>query len=160
MNRLNFSNVLATYMTRGVRSGERGKVWAFGRGLVESSLLGDLGLFCEYPYAVDDDMTFDPDCGIRRFTFATEFMHITGEFDGSNEASGGTRISEFSEWWTDRPVHVFVDTAGPAIPKDKYTRPPAAELYPNLPFRLPRHPDMVSRSFPYTYFEVHILRRE
>ena len=151
MNRVNNRNVLASYMTGRVRSGERGKVWAFGRGLVESSLLADLGLLCEYPYAVDDDMSFDPDCGIRRHSFAAEFMHITGEFDESDETSGGTRISLFSNW-ADRAIHVFVDTAGPAIPKHLYTRPPAAELYPNLPPKLPRHPNWLSRSMG--YFEV------
>jgi hypothetical protein len=152
MNNVNNSNVLAAYMTREILSGEAGKVWAFGRGLVECSLLSDLGYFCEYPYAVDDDMSFDPDCGIKRHSFATEFMHITGEFDESNETSGGTRIALFGDRWWDRASRVFVDTAGPAIPKHLYTRPPAAELYPNLPPRLTRHPDWISRSMG--YFEV------
>jgi hypothetical protein len=145
MNRLSSSNVLALYMTRGIRSGERGKVWAFGRGLVESSLLGELGIFCDYPFVVDDDRNLDPDCGIRKDTFATQFMHITGEFNGSNPSSGGTEISVYVGY-SDRAASVFVDTAGPAIPKELYTRPPAAELYPNLPPALAANQDWVTRS--------------
>ncbi len=152
MNKINTRNVLAAYMTGMVRSGERGKVWAFGAGLVQSSLLGELGLFCEYPYVVDHDMNLDPDCGIKEHMFVSEFMHITGEFDNSNKTSGGARIS-IPIYYSERPSHVFVDTAGPAIPGDKYTRPPAAELYPNLPFKLPRHPDWISRNDG-DYFEV------
>jgi hypothetical protein len=152
MNDIDHMNVLALYMTRDIVDGERGKVWAFGKGLVQSSLLADLGYFCEYPYIVDDDMSCDPDCGIRRHSFATEFLHITGEFDTSDETSGGTRIAFYSSYWSDRPSHVFVDTAGPAIPEDKYTRPPAAELYPNLPRKLAANPDWVSRSL--RFFEV------
>jgi len=145
MNKIENTNVLAQYMTRKIQSGERGKVWIFGRGIVQISLLGNLGYFCDYPYVVDDDMSMDPDCGIKSHTFATEFMHITGEFDGSDEGSGGTRISLFSNYYYDRPVRVFVDTAGPAIPENLYTRPPAADLYPNLPPRLALHSDWVSR---------------
>jgi hypothetical protein len=153
MNSVNNLNVLASYMSGRVRGGERGKVWAFGRGLLESSLLFDLGLFCGYPYVVDDDRSVDPDCGIRSHTFATEFMHITGEFEPREDESGGTRIALFRNY-NDRATQVFVDTAGPAIPEDLYTRPPAAELYPNLPWQLARHRDWWSRGYPHYYFEV------
>jgi hypothetical protein len=153
MNSVNTSNVLAAYMTGRISGGERGKVWAFGKGLVEGSLLADLGIFCSYPYAVDHDMNFDPDCGIKEHTFASEFLHITGEFDESDKASGGARVNLFSgsgDW----PYYVFVDAAGPAIPGHKYTRPPAAQLYPNLPSRLQRHPAWWSRSPSNFFFEV------
>lgn len=152
MNSVDHLNVLASYMSGSVQGGERGKVWAFGRGLVESSLLYDLGLFCEYPYPVDDDRSYDANCGIRRFTFASEFMHIAGEFDGDNERSGGAQVNSFTRY-TDRFIRVFVDTAGPAIPRDKYTRPPAAELYPELPPRLNRDRNLL-RGLSLYYFEV------
>jgi hypothetical protein len=153
MNSVSNLNVLASYMSGRVRGGERGKVWAFGRGLVESSLLYDLGLFCEYPYVVDDDRNCDPDCGIRGHTFTSGFMHITGEFDNNYEESGGTRISQF-QYYADRINYVYVDTAGPSIPEDLYVRPPAAELYPNLPPRLTRHRDWWGRGGGTRYFEV------
>jgi hypothetical protein len=153
MNYLNTTNVLAVYMGRRAIGGERGKVWAFGRGLVESSVLPYLGVFCEYPYAVDADMSLEPPCGIREGSFAMRFLHITGEFDEHDKTSGGARISLFSDYG-DRPQHVFVDTAGPAIPKGLYTRPPAAELYPDLPLKLPRHPDWGTRSPSDFVFEV------
>jgi hypothetical protein len=154
MNYSNTTHVLAMYMTGNTQGGEKGKVWAFGRGLVESSLLPDLGIFCAYPYVVDEDMNLDADCGIKAGTFVTERMHITGEFEPSDRTSGGARISLFDEDYGDRPRHVFVDTAGPAIPGDLYTRPPAAELYPNLPRKLARHRDWAVRSPARTVFEV------
>jgi hypothetical protein len=153
MNYLHTTNVLAAYMTRQILSGERGKVWAFGRGLVESSVLAYLGSACGYPYAVDEDLSLNPPCGIRGGSFAMEFMHITGEFDDSDETSGGTRISLF-EGIPHRPTEVVVDTEGPAIPKDLYTRPPASELYANLPPKLQRHPHWWSRSRPSFFCEV------
>jgi hypothetical protein len=153
MNSVTHLNVLATYMTKGVRGGEKGKVWAFGRGLLESSVLFDLGLFCAYPYFVDADMSINPDCGIRNQTFATEFMHLKGEFEPSNVASGGAQVNYFHSY-SDRMTHVFLDTEGPAIPEHLYTRPPAAELYPNLPPRLSRHGDWWSRGYGGNYFEV------
>jgi hypothetical protein len=157
MNYLNTTNVLAVYMRGRNRSGEKGKVWAFGRGLVEASLLPDLGMFCEYPYPVDDDRSVDPDCGIRSGSFAFDQMHIRGEFDRSDKGSGGTRISLFGDGYQeygDRPVAVFVDTAGPAIPENLYTRPPAAELYPSLPRRMPRYPGWWGRAGSNFFFEV------
>ncbi len=147
------SNVLAVYMTSRSSTGESGKVWAFGRGLVESSILcGAVGGFyssCDYPYPVEEGNR----CGIRRATLARDFMHIDGEFDIYDRTSGGARINLYDEAW-EIADYVYVDTAGPAIPKDKYTRPPAAELYPNLPFKLLHHPDVRNRGWPFYYFEV------
>jgi len=153
MNYLNTTNVLAAYMTRKIITGERGRVWAFGRGLVESSVLAYLGSACEYPYAVDEDLSLDPPCGIRGGSFAMEFMHITGEFDDSDPISGGSRVSLF-DGIPDRPLRVVVDTKGPAVPGHLYTRPPAAELYPNLPAEMSRHPHWWSRGSPTFFFEV------
>jgi hypothetical protein len=153
MNYLHTTNVLAAYMTRKIITGERGRVWAFGRGLVESSVLAYLGSACEYPYPVDEDISLDPPCGIRRGSFAMELMHITGEFDDLEPTSGGSRISLF-DGIPDRPSRVVVDTEGPAVPGHLYTRPPAAELYPNLPRELQRHPNWWSRSPANTFFEV------
>jgi hypothetical protein len=152
MNSVSNKNVLAAYMTGRVNGGERGKVWIFGRGVVESSLLCDLGVFCGYPYIVDADMNVDPDCGIRATTFVSEFMHITGEFSEIDKTSGGARINLFSNY-SDRPDYIVVDSEGPGIPSDLYTRPPAAELYPNLPSRINPHPDWWVRTSGY-YFEV------
>jgi hypothetical protein len=153
MNYLSTSNVLAIYMTSRSGLGERGKVWAFGRGLVESSVLPYTGYVCEYPYAVDQAMTFDPVCGIRAGLFAFDYLHITGQFDEADRTSGGTRIDLFDNYY-ERANYVFVDTAGPAIPKDKYTRPPAAELYPELPFRIRRNSNGGTRGWPFCFFEV------
>jgi hypothetical protein len=153
MNYPHTTNVLAVYMASLSAGGERGKVWAFGRGLVESSVLPYAGGLCEYPYAVDDDMSMDPPCGIRPGSFAMDYMHMTGDFNEFDEASGGTRIALFG-WWDDTPKHVFVDTAGPAVPEHKYTRPPAAELYPDLPSVLPLNRSSGSRGRPFYYFEV------
>jgi len=144
MNRPDSRNVLANYMTGRIGDGEKGKVWAFGRGLVQSSLLGELGYFCGYPYAVDHDMNYDPDCGIKEDTFVSKFMHITGEFVESDPTSGGARIV-LADMYTDKVSHVHVDTAGPGVPADKYTRPPAAELYPNLPRKLVGHSEWFRR---------------
>jgi hypothetical protein len=149
VNGLSTSNVLAVYMTSRTSTGERGRVWAFGRGLVESAVLAFVGSSCEYPY----DVVGNTGCGIREGSFTEEFMHITGEFDGYEKTSGGARISLFDAP-DDKAVSVFVDTAGPAIPKDLYTRPPAAELYPDLPLVLPLNPDVASRGKPIYYFEV------
>lgn len=153
MNYTNTTNVLSVYQTGRTASGERGKVWAFGRGLVESSLLPELGIFCSYPYIVDDDRSVNPTCGIRSGSFAMDAMHITGEFEISDKRSGGSRVSLFEEIG-DRPMHVYVDAEGPAIPEHLYTRPPAAELYPNLPPKLARHKAWWNRSSWNTYFEV------
>jgi hypothetical protein len=152
MNGVDVRNVLANYMTGKVGGSERGKVWIFGMGLVQSSLLRDLGIFCEYPYVVDIDQSLDPDCGIRENTFAWEFMHLKGEFSETNKASGGVRINFFSNY-SDRPTYLEVDSEGPGIPADLYTRPPAAELYPNLPPKISRHPAWWIRTWGY-YFEV------
>jgi len=153
MNKVNTLNVLAVYMTSRTESGGRGKVWAFGKGIVESSLLAKLGWLCEPSYPVDEDGSLDSPCVIEKYSFANEFMHIRGEFDESDPSSGGARISFFRDR-PDRIHQVFVDTAGPAIPRELYTRPPAAELYPNLPPVLKRHPDWVSRGWGLRYFEV------
>jgi hypothetical protein len=152
MNYLSTVNVLAVYMTGMGPGGERGKVWAFGRGLVESSVLPYAGNLCEYPFFVDEDMSSGSPCSIRRGMFAVDYLHITGEFNRHDVTSGGTQIC-ISDNWYERPRHMFVDTAGPSIPKDLYTRPPAAELYPSLPTTLPLHPRW-TRGWPYYYFEV------
>ncbi len=146
MNKLNTRNVLASYMTGRVGGGERGKVWAFGRGLVESSLLAELGYICAYPYAVDHDLNYDPDCGIKAHTFASQFMHIVGEFEGSDPTSGGARIN-LDETYRSRPDYVYLDAVGPGMPADKYTRPPAAELYPDLPRKLTQVSSWTGRTF-------------
>lgn len=149
MNKSSTLHVLAVYMTGSSTTGERGKVWAFGRGMVESSLLATLGDLCEYPYPVDHDMSLDTPCVIGSRTFASEFMHITGEFDDMVLNSGGTRISRLNRTL----ARVFVDTAGPSVPDSLYTRPPAAELYPSLP-NLRRHHSSYVRGWPYYYFEI------
>ncbi len=149
MNYASTSNVLAVYMTSTSTGGQRGKVWAFGRGLVETPVLAAVGSSCEYPYPVVNDNR----CGIKRFTFPMEFMHIRGAFDTHERDNGGARVNLF-ENTADLPRHVYVDTAGPGIPEHKYTRPPAAELYPNLPPVLPLHPDPRARGWPFYYFEV------
>jgi hypothetical protein len=148
MNNSGTLNVLAVYMTSSTASGERGKVWAFGRGLVESSVLGYVGSHCEYPYSV----VGASGCGIKDYSFPKEFMHITGEYDRRDRTSGGASVSLFSGM-EDRPVRVFVDTAGPAIPEHRYVRAPAAELYPNLPPRLALHSDGL-RYRLFSLFEV------
>jgi hypothetical protein len=145
-------NVLAVYMTGTASNGERGKVWAFGRGLVETALLASLGISCRYPYFVDHDQSLGYSCCIKEGSFPYDFLHITGDFSLTNYTSGGARINLYTDF-RDRPVNVFVDTTGPAIPKDLYTLPPAAELYPNLPPQMDTREEVGGRIWPY-YFEV------
>jgi hypothetical protein len=139
MNYLSTSNVLAVYMGSESTHGEKGKVWAFGRGLVESCVLPRCKDPCEYPFSVRADSPLD-----SRYIciggFAYEMMHIRGDLNTSDPTSGGTRISLFDQGG-DLPTSVYVDPEGPGIPPEQYTLPPAARLYPNLPPRLELHSD-------------------
>jgi hypothetical protein len=139
MNRLETMNVLAVYMGSESLDGEKGKVWAFGRGLVESSVLPRQRDVCEYPFRVDEDAPLDG-CSISSGSFAFDLMHIRGDFISSESSSGGARINLF-DGAGDKPRSVYVDAEGPGIPSDRYTRPPATALYPNLPLRLELHPE-------------------
>jgi hypothetical protein len=145
-------NLLAVYMTDTASDGGRGKVWAFGRGLVESSLLASLGVSCRHPYLVDHDQHLGYSCCIKEGSFPFDFLHITGDFSLTYYMSGGARVNLYTGF-KDRPINVFVDTVGPAIPKDLYTRPTAAELYPNLPPRIDTREEVAGFTWPY-YFEV------
>lgn len=155
MNSVSTTNVLAIYMRSIGENGERPKVWAFGPNMVESAMWSELGTLCYYPYAVGIDRDADPPCGISDRSFISTFLHITGEFDESDPGSGGARISAYgpSSLFSTRRGNVYVDTAGPAIPKHLYTRPPAAELYPSLPKVLEFHPDRNGRDTP-RYLEM------
>jgi hypothetical protein len=143
MNGLNTMNVLAVYLRGNSPSGERGKVWAFGRGLVESSILGSNSR-CGYPYRVEESGGLQS-CAIRRGSFAYEILHIRGDFYNSAPDEGGAQVNLFTQA-VDRPRWMALDAEGPAIPSELYTRAPAAELYPNLPPRLNPHPDRNLRS--------------
>jgi hypothetical protein len=145
MNRLDNVNVLAVYMGSEDNDGQKGKVWAFGRGLVESSVLPRSEEVCEYPFEVNADAPLDA-CSISKGSFAYDLMHIQGDYQRSEPSSGGARINLF-DGANDKPTHVYVDTAGPGIPDDQYTRPPAAQLYPSLLPRLELHPDWQRNRF-------------
>jgi hypothetical protein len=136
MNYLSTMNVLAVYLGSESSSGERGKLWAFGRGLVESSVLPYGGTACQYPYAVFEDAGLE-ECKIRKRSFAFDYMHITGDFVGSDKEGGGARIN-LLDTTNDYLVRAYADTAKLPIPG--YTRPPAAVLYPNLPRTLELDP--------------------
>jgi hypothetical protein len=144
MNKLSTMNVLAVYMGSESEGGEKGKAWTFGRGLVESSVLPYADDPCEYPYAVKEDASLKA-CNIRKGSFPFDYFHIVGDFFSSDPRSGGARVNLF-DGPNDKPSFIYVDADGPGIPSDRYTRPPAAELYPNLPPKLELHPDVMCRS--------------
>lgn len=136
MSYLETMHMLAVYLGSEAEGGEKGKLWAFGRGLVESSVLPYGGTHCEYPYAVRRDARLDA-CFIRNRSFAYDYLHIIGDYLNSDTEAGGARIHLF-ENPNDNLVRVFADTAGPSIPD--YPRDPATVLYPELPAKLALDP--------------------
>lgn len=136
MNYLETSNVLAVYLGSEIQNGQKGKVWAFGRGIVESTVLPSAGTQCEYPFAVYEEAS-PYGCYIRSRSFGYDYMHIRGDFSRYYPESGGARVNMFSGN-EDRLTYACLD--GDGVPVEGYTRPPAAELYPNLPARL--EPDL------------------
>jgi hypothetical protein len=149
MNDLNTSNVLAVYMGSQLQDGTRGKVWAYGRGMVESTVLPYGGSSCEYPYSVREDAS-SASCYIRARSFGYDYMHIRGDFLSSNPSSGGSRVNYF-EGSNDKMQYVCVNSD--TLPIPGYDLGPAAELYPSLPPRL--EPDLSKlRAGGLLWFEV------
>ena len=129
MSYLETMNVLAVYLGSQSVGGEKGKLWAYGRGLVESSVLPYGGTHCEYPFAVDEDANLNA-CYIRNRSFAYDYLHIVGDFQRSDMQSGGARVN-LNANYNDHLQRVYADTA--RLPIAGYTREPAAVLYPELP---------------------------
>ncbi len=137
MSRLNTMNVLAVYLGSEAATGQKGKVWAFGRGMVESSVLPHSGTACEYPFAVNVDARLDG-CAIRPRDFAYDFLHIRGQFDKNEDQPSGARVDLYTDPISDRLAYAYLDDNGPAIADTSYHWHPAVDPTPyrNLPQRI------------------------
>jgi hypothetical protein len=136
MNVPGTANVLALYLGGETQSGVKGKVWAFGTRMVESSVLPYAGRLCEYPFAVREHAPI-AGCYIRKGSFAYDYLHLIGDLSGDDSACGGARVSLFSSP-EDKMRYVYVN--GDPLPVEDCDLIPAADLYPNLPPKL--EPDL------------------
>jgi hypothetical protein len=125
-------HVLALYLASDVWEGEKGKLWIYGKSLIESAVMPYGGPFCEYPYGVDSGASL-ASCKIRPRSFAYDFMHLRGDFDRNDPNGGGTRVNFFSNWG-DQFRYIYLNPD--SLPIEGYDAPPATELYPSLPRRL------------------------
>jgi hypothetical protein len=149
MNDLNSSNVLALYLGSELEDGEKGKLWAFGRGMIESTVLPYADMYCEYPFAVREDAPL-ASCYIRSRSFGFDFLHIRGDYVKTNPGSGGALVDLFTGAG-DLLAYPYLNTD--PLPIEGYTTPPAAELYPSLPSRLEPDPAKY-RSLSFWFSEV------
>jgi len=140
MNKLDVMNVLGVYLGSSSSSGERGKLWLFGQGLVHAAVLGaSTTTGCQFPYKVNEDAP-PSGCAIAPGTFLYDFLHIRGHFvageqQGDNKEQTGTKIIRSEDGVQ---YLVFDPENGPAIADTNYVYDPEVhpEQYARLPLRL------------------------
>lgn len=142
MSYTNTMNVLAVYLGSESDAGEKGKLWAFGRGLVESCVLPHGGTICDYPYSVNVDAGLQG-CAIRPRDFAYDFLHIRGQYSRYDDEPSGGSVNLY-EGTRDRAQYVYFAQEGPAIQDTSYVWDPDVnpEPYRNFPRRL--DPDLAN----------------
>lgn len=149
MNFINTAHPLAVYLGSENQSGEKGKLWVFGSGMVESCVLPYGGTLCEYPFAVRQAAPLTS-CSIRARSFAYDFLHIRGDYSSADRSGGGARVNLYADS-NEHMDYVYVNADD--LPMPGYGLPPAAVLYPELPPRL--EPDLTKyRANTMLSFEV------